>query len=141
MKHKVLELLILTVVAATALAMSGCGGDAGYLVVPTETDVIVGHWVAAQQSATLTGVRKAAAVGGDISVIFTQAGLKSWSGCLTCSAGTPLSPAFGAWLRTGKSYSMSNGAGQTGSFGWSGTELYSTTRVGAETVYLWWTKD
>ncbi|MEI7718022.1 MAG: hypothetical protein WCI78_18380 [Mycobacterium sp.] len=126
--------------AATALAISGCGGEAGRIVDPVAKDDIEGHWVAAQQSATLTGARSPVAIDTEVSFTITQAGLNVWSGTVTCTSGTLLDPGFGPWMRANNSYSVSNATGQNGVFGWSGSELYSTTRVGAETVYLWWAK-
>ncbi|MEI6502077.1 MAG: hypothetical protein WCP21_13755 [Armatimonadota bacterium] len=139
MKCRLVGMLGLFAVAA-ATVLSGCGGEAGFIAVPTETDEIAGHWVAVQQSTSLTGARVAVTVSGELSFVITQAGLKSWSGALTGTSGAVLDPATGVWLRTDKTYSLSNTAGQSGFFGWYGTELYSTTQVGAEVVYLWWTR-
>lgn len=140
MKHRILQLTVLVVMAATALAISGCGGEAGRIVEPVEKDDIEGHWVAAQQSATLSGARSPVSVDTDVSFTVTQAGLKVWSGTVTCTSGMLLNPGFGPWLRTSNKYAVSNTTGQQGEFGWSGSELYSTTCLGAGTVYLWWAK-
>jgi hypothetical protein len=139
MKHRAMGVLVLIALAAAAV-LGGCGGDPGFIAVPSQTDDVAGTWVVGHQSATLTGTRSAAAVDGRVTFIITQAGVKTWSGGLTDTTGAALSPAFGTWLRAGDKYSLSNIAGQNGSFAWSGSELYSATRRGGETVYLWWTR-
>jgi hypothetical protein len=129
---------LLLVVALVTL--SGCGGDAGFIVGEGVTDDIAGHWVASQQSATLTGTRSAVTVADSISFVVTAAGLKTWSGSVSSSAGSKLSPAFGLWTRSGDVYSLSNSAGQSSTFGWYEHELYSLTLSNGTIVYQWWTK-
>ena len=140
MNYRAIGVLLLMVVAATVSVLSGCAGDRARFAEPIDTDGIIGHWVAGQQSTALTGARSATTIVGNVSFVVTQSGMRTWSGTVTGTSGARLSPAGGAWLRTGDSYSLTNTASQNGSFGWSGSELFSTTRRGGETIYLWWTK-
>jgi hypothetical protein len=139
MQHRAMGSFVLIALAATAV-LGGCGGDPGFIAVPSQNDDIAGTWVAGQQSATLTGTRSAPKANSKVSFVVTQAGVRTWSGILTDTTGAVLSPASGAWVRAGDRYSLSNTAGQNGSFGWSGSDLYSVTRSGGETLYLWWSR-
>jgi hypothetical protein len=140
MRRTLAQFVVLTAVAATVLAVGGCGGDAGLIAVEPKIDEVVGHWVASEESTALTGTRSAVTHDRDVSFVVTQAGLQIWSGTVRSVPGELLTPATGSWVRSGDTYSLSNTAGQAATFTWVGTRLLSTTRMGTETIYLWWSK-
>lgn len=132
--------LVLAGAVIVAVMLSGCGGSEGYISTDTDTDPISGHWRVTTQSATLDGPRVSTVASGDVSFVITVAGLKSWSGTAGDGGGQSFIPALGTWARSGNLYTVSNTAAQKGTFGWSGSDLYSVTQMNGAPVYLWWTK-
>jgi len=140
MNHRVAGALLVIVTAAAMALLGGCSGDAAHWAGPANGDAVIGHWIARRQSDTLTGTRLTATIVGNVSFVVTQSGVQTWSGTVTDASGVRLSPTHGPWARSGDEYLLTNGTDHHALFGWHGSELFSTTQSGGETLYLWWAK-